>query len=323
MPTPDVKNIIKLLKKKEEGLSKFAALAFQSEGRENFEVECDYRTPFQRDRDRILHSKAFRRLKRKTQVFFAPQNDHLRTRMTHTLEVSQIARTIARILNLNEDLTEAIAMGHDLGHGPFGHSGEEALNDVAPKGFHHNEHSVRIVKHIEKLNLCAETIDGILNHTGPIAPKTLEGQIVKISDRIAYLNHDIEDAVRARVIKVSDIPREFVEYFGPSKRERIKKVVSDIYFHSFDEPQINLSEECVTFLNNLRGWMFKNVYFSDKTKGREEFAKQIVKDLFHYYNKNEGEQLAIDYVAGMSDEFAIKTHQEITINGGNYVPKCN
>jgi len=321
--TPNPQNIIKLLKKKEVGLSKFAAHAFESEGRENFEVDCEYRTPFQRDRDRILHSKAFRRLKRKTQVFFAPQNDHLRTRLTHTLEVAQIARTIVRILNINEDLTEAIALGHDLGHGPFGHSGEDALDKVTSKGFCHNEHSVRVVKHIEKLNLCEETIDGILNHTGLVAPKTLEGQIVKISDRIAYLNHDIEDAIRARVIKVSDIPREFVDYFGPSKRERIKKVVNDIYIHSFDKPQINLSDECVTFLNNLRAWMFKNVYFSDKTKEREEFAKKIVQDLFHYYNQNEGEQLAIDYVAGMSDEFAIQTHQEITVNGGNYVPKCS
>ena len=311
MTTPNPDNIIKLLKKKEEALSKFAAKAFEGEGRENFEADCDYRTPFQRDRDRILHSKAFRRLKRKTQVFFAPQNDHLRTRMTHTLEVAQISRTIARILNLNEDLTEAIALGHDLGHTPFGHSGEDALNEVAPRGFCHNEHSVRIAKHIEKLNLCSETLDGILNHTGPVVPITLEGQIVKISDRIAYLNHDIEDAVRARVIKVSDIPREFVEYFGPTKRERIKKVVSDIYFHSFDKPQIGISDECVTFLNDLRAWMFKNVYFSDKTKGREESAKQIVQDLFHHYNQNEGEQLAIDYVAGMSDEFALKTHQEI------------
>lgn len=320
--TGKIKNIIKLLNEKENSLSKFACNAFNGKGRENFEQECDYRTPFQRDRDRILHCKAFRRLKRKTQVFFAPQNDHLRTRLSHTLEVAQIARTIGRILNLNEDLIEAIALGHDLGHTPFGHSGEEALNEIASNGFKHNVHSTRVVKHIEKLNLNFETIDGILNHTGPIKPATLEGQVVKISDRIAYLNHDIEDAIRADVIKISDIPREFSDYFGARKRDRIRKVVEDIYIHSFEQSEIKMSKNCVNFLNNLRAWMFKNVYFNDKTKGRELEAKKIVQELFNYYKENEGEQLAIDYVAGMSDEFAINTHKEI-INGGNYIPKCD
>lgn len=309
--TPDTKNILTLLKKKEKSLSPLAANAFESEGRENFEVECEYRTPFQRDRDRILHSKAFRRLKRKTQVFFAPKNDHLRTRLTHTLEVAQISRTISRILNLNEDLTEAIAMGHDLGHTPFGHWGEQTLNKISQFGFSHNVHSVRVVKHIEKLNLCTETIDGILNHTGSVKPFTLEGQVVKISDRIAYLNHDLEDAVRARIVRISSIPKEFGTYFGSSKRERIKKVVQDIYINSFEQNSINMSEDCVNFLNNFRSWMFKNVYFNDITKERELEAKGIVRDLFNYYNQSEGEQLAIDYVAGMSDEFAIETHKSI------------
>ncbi len=307
----DISNIKKLYEEKEKKLSPYALKSYDTKGRENFEEECDFRTPFMRDRDRILHSKAFRRLKRKTQVFFNPSNDHLMTRLTHTLEVSQISRTIANILNLNETLTEAIALGHDLGHTPFGHSGEDALNEVSSRGFSHNEHSVRVVKHIEKLNLCYETIDGILNHTGPNKPMTLEGQIVKISDRIAYLNHDIEDALRKKIIRLNDIPKEFLDYFGYKKSQRITRVVKDIYLNSYNQPEIKMSDECVNFLNNLRSWMFKNVYISDKTKHREAQVKQIVKDLFNYYKEKECEQLAIDYVAGMSDGFALKTHEEL------------
>ncbi len=307
----NLENIIEMYKEKEETLSPYAMKFVNSKGRENFEEECVYRTPFMRDRDRILHSKAFRRLKRKTQVFFNPTNDHLMTRLTHTLEVSQISRTIARILNLNEDLTEAIALGHDLGHTPFGHSGEDALNQVATGGFSHNVHSVRVVKHIEKLNLCYETLDGILNHTGPNKPCTLEGQIVKISDRIAYLNHDIEDAIRKKVIKITDIPREFLEYFGVRKNQRITRVVQDIYLHSANQPEISMSEECAEYLNRLRAWMFENVYFNERAKKKEQNVKDIVIDLFNYYKEKDCEQLAIDYVAGMSDQFALKTYKEI------------
>lgn len=307
----NLENIIEMYKEKEETLSPYAMKFVNSKGRENFEAECKFRTPFMRDRDRILHSKAFRRLKRKTQVFFNPTNDHLMTRLTHTLEVSQISRTIARVLNLNEDLTEAIALGHDLGHTPFGHSGEAALNQVATNGFSHNVHSVRVVKHIEKLNLCYETIDGILNHTGAQKPCTLEGQIVKISDRIAYLNHDIEDAIRKKVIKITDIPREFLEYFGSKKNQRITKVVQDIYLHSQNQPEILIGDECMEYMNKLRAWMFENVYFNERAKKREQNVKDIVIDLFNYYKEKDCEQLAIDYVAGMSDQFALKTYREI------------
>ena len=308
----DFDNIKELLYKKEESLSPFAQKSVYSKGRAKEEPYKDpFRTEFQIDKERIINSKAFRRLKRKTQVFYTPKNDHLRTRLTHTLEVSQISRTLACILNLNEDLTEAIALGHDLGHAPFGHSGEEALMEITKNGFKHNVHSVRVVEVIEGLNLTKETLDGILNHTGIGKPYTLEGQIVKIADRIAYLNHDIEDAIREEVIEESDIPKEFQEYFGTTKSERINTVIKDMYLNSINQSEIRMSEICVNFLNNLRTWMFKNVYFSDKTKQEEYKIKRIVSELFEYYKNLYGEQGAIDYVAGMSDQFAITTHKEI------------
>ena len=310
--TEDLKEIRELLYKKEETLSRFAQKSINSKGRNIQEDYFDpFRTEFQTDKDRIINSKAFRRLKRKTQVFYTPKNDHLRTRLTHTLEVSQISRTLANALNLNEDLTEAIALGHDLGHAPFGHSGEEALMEATKYGFKHNEHGVRVVEVIEKLNLTKETLDGILNHTGITKPCTLEGQIVKIADRIAYLNHDIEDAIREEVIEEKDIPIEFREYFGKTKFERINTVIKDMYLNSVGQSEIKVSELCVNFLNNLRSWMFKNVYFSDKTKQEEYKIKRIVSELFEYYKNLYGEQGAIDYVAGMSDQFAIATHKEI------------
>ncbi len=308
----NLNEIKKLLYKKEELLSEYAQKSINSLGRNKEEKTNDpFRTEFQIDKERIINSKAFRRLKRKTQVFYTPKNDHLRTRLTHTLEVSQISRTLANILNLNEDLTEAIALGHDLGHAPFGHSGEEALMNITRNGFKHNTHSVRVVEVIENLNLSKETLDGILNHTGIGRPFTLEGQIVKIADRIAYLNHDIEDAIREDIIKESDIPKEFQDYFGNTKFERINTVVKDIYLNSINQDEIRMSEICVNFLNNLRSWMFKNVYFNDKTKQEEYRIKKIVSELFEYYKNLYGEQGAIDYVAGMSDQFAIKTHKEI------------
>ena len=313
MPTlHDLKQIKELLYQKEEGLSPFAQKSKESRGRNKKEENDDpSRTEFQIDKDRIINSKAFRRLKRKTQVFYTPKNDHLRTRLTHTLEVSQISRTLACILNLNEDLTEAIAFGHDLGHAPFGHSGEEALMKITKNGFKHNVHGIRVVEVIEGLNLTKETLDGILNHTGIGKPYTLEGQIVKIADRIAYLNHDIEDAIREDVIKESDIPKEFREYFGKTKSERINTVIKDMYLNSVNQNEIKMSEICVNFLNNLRSWMFKNVYFSDKTKQEEYKIKKIVSELFKYYKNLHGEVEAIDYVAGMSDQFAIAAHKEI------------
>ncbi len=302
--------IRKQLEEKEDSLSEFAQKSHLSKGRmQNEEFHDYFRTAFQTDLDRIITSKAFRRLKRKTQVFFTPENDHLRTRLTHTLEVNQISKTIAKILNLNVDLTEAIALGHDIGHAPFGHSGEDALNEVAKCGFKHNEHAIRIVEHIENLNLTYEVKDGILNHNGPIDPITLEGQIVKIADRIAYINHDISDAIRENVITA--IPYEFEEYFGNNKRARINKVIQDIYLNSLNQNKIKMSDECVNFLNNLRAWMFKNVYFSDKTKEQEYEIKTIVKELFEHYKEIHNEQKAIDYVAGMSDRFAISVHKEV------------
>ncbi len=308
----DLNEIKKLLYEKEDSLSKYAQKSLNSLGRNKKEETNDsFRTEFQTDKERIINSKAFRRLKRKTQVFYTPKNDHLRTRLTHTLEVSQISRTLARILNLNEDLTEAIALGHDLGHAPFGHSGEEALMKITENGFKHNVHGVRVVEVIEGLNLTKETLDGILNHTGIGKPYTLEGQIVKIADRIAYLNHDIEDAIREDIIRESDLPKEFQEYFGTTKFERINTVIKDMYLNSVGQSEIRMSEICVNFLNNLRSWMFKNVYFSDKTKQEEYKIKKIVSELFEYYKNLYGEREAIDYVAGMSDQFAIAAHKEI------------
>ncbi len=305
---PEIKE---LLFKKESELSPFALKSYDSKGRKVYEEPCPFRTDFKRDRDRILHSKAFRRLKRKTQVFFAPKNDHLRTRLTHTLEVSQIARTIASILNLNEDLTEAIALGHDLGHTPFGHSGEDALNSVCTGGFKHNVHSVRVIEVIEKLNLCEETLDGILHHTGKVLPKTLEGQAVRISDRVAYISHDIEDSIRAEVMTREDIPKQYRDYFGDTKNSMLRKIISDIYKTSKDKPQVMMSKECEENLNALRNWMFEHVYHSDKTKGDEKNIKEMVVKLYNYYKEKMGEQEAIDYVAGMSDEYALEEYKKI------------
>ena len=305
---PEIKE---MLFKKESELSPYASKSYESKGRQIKEESCPFRTDFERDRDRILHSKAFRRLKRKTQVFFAPQNDHLRTRLTHTLEVSQISRTISSILNLNEDLTEAIALGHDLGHTPFGHSGEDALNSVCTNGFKHNEHSIRVIEVIEKLNLCEETLDGILCHTGKVIPKTLEGQAVRISDRVAYIAHDIEDAIRAGVMTVDDIPKNYKDYFGNTKDSMLDKIIADIYITSKDKPSVQMSKECEENLNGLRSWMFDHVYHSKKTKGDEEELKEKVIKLFQYYKEQEGEQEAIDYVAGMSDEFALQEYEKI------------
>lgn len=291
-------------------LSEKAAKSSESRGRQKPEEPCSIRTEFQRDRDRILHSKSFRRLKHKTQVFLSPLGDHYRTRITHTLEVSQIARTIARALRLNEDLTEAIALGHDLGHTPFGHSGEHVLNELLTEGFRHNEQSLRIVDILEPLNLTEETRDGILNHrTGGPAPYTLEGQIVRFADKIAYLNHDIDDAERAGLIKENDLPEEAVSVLGKSKSERITFIIKDIWDNSDDT--IKMSEPCHHAMHNvLKKWMFKHIYIDSPAKREENKAKKIIRELFNFYLQDRSEREVADYIAGMTDRFAINDYMK-------------
>ena len=302
-------------------LSPLASKSSNTKGRKRYEEPCSLRTEFQRDRDRILHSKAFRRLKHKTQVFFSPYDDHFRTRMTHTLEVSQIARTIARALDLNEDLTEAIALGHDLGHTPFGHSGERVLNELMPNGYRHNEQSVRVVEFIEDLNLTAETLDGIMHHSYEYMPSTLEGQVVRLSDKIAYINHDIQDAVRARIITNEDIPAESVKYFSTTNRIRLTKIVEDIIFNSYGKDKISMSDECNEQFVNLRNWMFNNVYDNSPAKEAEDKAQNVIRLLFKFYcdelakkypnSSNEYIlQTACDYVSGMTDRYVLTKYEE-------------
>ncbi len=245
-------------------LSPYASLSQDTKGRDRWEPLCDIRPEYQRDRDRILHCKSFRRLKHKTQVFLAPEGDHYRTRLTHTLEVAQIARTIARSLRLNESLTEAIALGHDLGHTPFGHSGERVLNEICEEGFVHSNQSVRVVELLEKdgigLNLTKEVRDGILNHRTSGRPSTLEGCIVRLSDKIAYINHDIDDAIRGRILVESDLPAEYTELLGGSVRDRLNNMIHDIISHSLDKPRIQMSPGMEEAMSGLRKWMFLNVY---------------------------------------------------------------
>ncbi len=302
-------------------LSPFASRSINTKGRKVYEDKCPLRTEYQRDRDRILHSKAFRRLKHKTQVFFSPYDDHFRTRMTHTLEVSQIARTISRALDLNEDLTEAIALGHDLGHTPFGHSGERVLNELMPDGYRHNEQSVRVVEFIENLNLTHETLDGILNHSYQCMPSTLEGQVVRISDKIAYINHDIQDAIRANIIRNEDMPKESVEYFSTTNRIRITKLVNDIVENSSGKDKILMSDECFEQFINLRKWMFENVYNNSPAKLEEDKAQNVIKRLFEFYchklakeYKNSKDKLIMqtvcDYVSGMTDRYVLIKFEE-------------
>ena len=314
-------------------LSQFASLSCESKGRVIPDVECDIRTCYQRDRDRIIHSKSFRRLKHKTQVFIAPEGDHYRTRLTHTLEVSQIARTIARALRVNEDLTEAIAIGHDLGHTPFGHAGEMVLNEIFLGGFKHNEQSLRVVEKLENgvgLNLTYEVRDGILKHTGSLAPETIEGKIVKISDRIAYINHDIDDALRGMILRIEQIPKELLETLGFSHKERINNMIHDIINESFGKNSIVMSDIVQRATNELRAFMFENVYIGSQAKNEEKKAQTIVKELYNYYLENPQQlpmesqkkllekeesldRLVCDYIAGMSDRYAISMFKTIFI----------
>ncbi len=330
----------KELEKREfEILSETAAKSAESKGRLFPEEKCDIRTEFQRDRDRIIHSKAFRRLMHKTQVFLAPEGDHFRTRLTHTIEVSQIARTIARALNLNEDLTEAIALGHDLGHTPFGHNGEEVLNKIHPGGFEHNVQSLRVADVIEStpsrrgMNLTMEVRDGIVNHTGKAMPFTLEGQIVKISDRIAYINHDIDDAIRSGVISAEDLPEEALRLFGKTHRQRINNMVADVIKNSDGKDRIYQSPEYKESLDSLRSFMFANVYKSSRVKREEDLNKVevVISSLYDYFIDNidqlpedmkeiaarDGKNEAVkDYVAGMTDRFALATYTDLFVPKG-------
>ncbi len=312
-------------------LSPLAVYSDASRGRIIPEIPCDVRTVFQRDRDRIIHSKSFRRLKHKTQVFIIPDGDHFRTRLTHTLEVAQIARTVARALRLNEDLTEAIALGHDLGHTPFGHSGEEMLNELFPGGFKHNEQSLRVVDSLEGqngLNLTHEVRDGILNHTGPQKPFTLEGQVVKICDRIAYINHDIDDALRAGVLTQNQLPREIIQVIGESHRERINRLVMDLICNSWEKTNIALGKTMGPMMEQLRCFMFDHVYIGSEAKQEEKKAKHVVAFLYEYFTENPEqlplefkqrvEQLGIervvcDYIAGMTDRYAIHRFVELFV----------
>jgi len=309
-------------------LSEFATFSVNSKGRTVEEEKCSIRTEFQRDKDRIIYSKAFRRLKHKTQVFISPEGDHYRTRLTHTLEVSQIARTVARALKLNEDLTEAIALGHDLGHTPFGHIGEKILNDVFSEGFKHNEQSLRVVDVLEDLNLTWETRDGIVNHSGVDMASTLEGQIVKFADRIAYVNHDIDDAERAGLISDGDLPESCVNLLGTTSAGRIDTMVSDIINTSSGKNMISMSEDVYKAMWDLRQFMFDRVYLASRAKTEEIKAGSIIKWLYYYFMENTlelpeefkkqllkmgNERVICDYIAGMTDRYAINKFQELFI----------
>ena len=313
-------------------LSEFAFLTANTKGRDTYCKPCPNRTEFQRDRDRILHCKSFRRLMHKTQVFFFPQDEHFRTRMTHTLEVTQIARIIARALNLNEDLCEAAALGHDLGHTPFGHSGEYAMQRFFSEDFAHYKQSIRVVEKLENdgegLNLTWEVKDAILNHSGSNEASTLEGNIIKLADRIAYINHDIDDAIRGGVLSIDDIPKELIKTLGKGHGERINNMVSSVISESTGRPYIRFSDEIGQATMELRSFLFKNVYTSKIAKAQEEKAIEMIRILFEYFVKrphempniyqknleNESvERCVCDYLSGMTDRYAIDLFRELYV----------
>ncbi len=321
--------------REKETLAPYAALAAESRGRGRAESERDDRTCYQRDADRILHSRSFRRLMHKTQVFLQPEGDHYRTRMTHTLEVARIARTIARALRLNEDLTEAAAMGHDLGHTPFGHAGEAALTEIMGVPFRHNEQSLRVVDKLEKngrgLNLTYEVRRGILCHSGDELPETLEGRVVRISDRIAYINHDIDDAIRAGILKNEDIPKEIAAVLGQTHSQRINTLVSDVVKSSMGRPVIAMTPAVESAMLELRSFMFERVYRNPVAKGEEVKARRIIQELYKYYMEHPEKlpedfqpqldldglpRVVCDYVAGMTDKYAIYKFEEIFVPSG-------
>ena len=317
-----------------ETLSPYAALAAESRGREKPLPSDGIRTDFQRDRDRIIHCKAFRRLMHKTQVFLSPEGDHYRTRLTHTLEVAQIARTMAVALRLNENLTEAIALGHDLGHTPFGHAGERALDSVCPGGFRHYEQSLRVVDKLERdgegLNLTWEVRDGILQHKKSGNPHTLEGKVVSLSDRIAYLNHDIDDAIRAGIITENDLPKEEMEILGASSRERINRMVTSIYKHSYGKNDVVMEADKMEATERLRDFMFNNVYIVPAARAEEGRAGAMLAQMYAYYKKHkerlpdfykkllekyDEDTVLCDYLSSMTDRYAVYSFEEI------FVPK--
>jgi dGTPase len=311
----------------EDSLSPLATRSYPAV-REEPEPDSDHRTPFQRDRDRIVHSKSFRRLKHKTQVFIAPEGDHYRTRLTHTLEACGIARNVARALGLNEDLTEAIGLGHDLGHPPFGHTGEAVLDaclrERGGSGFRHNEHSLRVVEVIERLNLTAPVRDGILRHTGPEPPATLEGRIVRVVDRVAYINHDIDDAIRAGVLRFEDLPRAEIELLGSSGSERIETLVVDLLRHSqrgltppngrgqTPSADIVQGEEVGSAMLRLREFMFERVYLAPAAQAERPRIERMLRTLFEHYADELGdEQAVVDWLAGMTDRYAEREFERL------------
>ena len=317
-----------------EVLSPYAAHAGDSKGREREEPQCDIRTVYQRDRDRILHSKSFRRLAHKTQVFIAPMGDHYRTRLTHTLEVSQLSRTIAKALRLNDDLCDAIALGHDLGHTPFGHTGERVLNEICPLGFAHFRQSIRVVEVLEKngegLNLTWEVRDGILNHRTSGHPTTLEGQIVRFCDKIAYINHDIDDAERAGILSEEDIPKKYREILGGSTRDRLNTLIHDVIYSSLDRADIRMSPEIEKAMMELRKFMFDHVYLNSVAKTEEGKVGRMITMLYQYYEKHVDEmpqeyidlikkkgqpepRVVCDYISGMTDQYSISKFQELFV----------
>jgi dGTPase len=315
-------------------LAPHATMAEESKGRERDEEHDALRTCFQRDRDRIVHSKSFRRLKHKTQVFLAPEGDHYRVRLTHTLEVSQIARTAARALRLNEDLAEAISLGHDLGHTPFGHLGEQALTPFLGRPFRHNEQSLRVVDYLEDdgrgLNLSWEVRDGIVNHTWSMpAPSTLEAQVVRFADRIAYINHDVDDAVRAGVLEPTELPDDALEVLGMTHAERVDTLVTDLVNRSEGSPEIGLSDEAFRALDTLRDFLFERVYLRDEARSEQDKAIALVRSLFaHYldhpeqvpeeYHRAPGDlpTRVADYIAGMTDRYALRVYEQLFLPQG-------
>src|SRR5215218_9565304 len=312
----------------EESLSPLAARSYPAL-RERPEPDSDHRTPFQRDRDRIVHSKAFRRLKHKTQVFIASEGDHYRTRLTHTLETSGIARNAARALGLNEDLTEAISLGHDLGHPPFGHIGEDVLDECVRArwghGFRHNEHSLRVVDRIERLNLTEQVRDGILRHTGIDPPATLEGRILRLVDRIAYINHDIDDAIRAGILRFEQLPSAEIELLGSTGSDRIETLVVDLLDHSDEAGDIVQGEEVGGAMLRLREFMFEQVYLGPEAQRQKPRIERMMRALFDHYVEHPpppltadatDEQRVVDWLAGMTDRFAIRTFEDLSLPQG-------
>ena len=312
-------------------LSKYAVRSAETKGRLREETSCDFRTEFQRDRDRIIYSNSFKRLKNKTQVFCAPEGDHFITRMTHTFDVAQIARSIARTLSLNEDLAEAIALGHDLGHTPFGHVGEKVLDKLSSHGFMHNEQSLRVVDVIEKagrgLNLTIEVRDGILQHKSSGKPMTLEGEAVSLADRIAYINHDIEDAIRGGVIKEEDLPKRAVKVLGNKTKTRINTAIADIWKTSLAQPFVRMSDEVMAATNELRDFMFENVY-ALTNKAMQDRAERMLTQMFEYFmshidelpkgyltnlEKDGKDRVVCDYISGMTDRYAVNAFEQLFI----------